>query len=70
MGGEATANVWMSNGRLLLAEFDFKVGGERVMEITPGTYSYVISGPGVMDLRDKGESLAGYCSWFLATEYL
>jgi hypothetical protein len=55
VGGEATANVWMSNGRLLLAEFDFEAGEERVIEIAPGTYSYVISSPCIMGLRDRDE---------------
>lgn len=59
----------MSNGRLLLAEFDFKVGGERVIEITLGTCSYIMSGPGVMALRDKGEIPAGYWSWSPSIEY-
>ncbi|HID64891.1 MAG TPA: hypothetical protein EYP49_19405 [Anaerolineae bacterium] len=50
-------------------EFDFEAGGERVIEITPGTYSYVISGPCIMDLRDKGEFPAGYWSWSPTIEY-
>jgi hypothetical protein len=50
-------------------EFDFETGEERVVEITPGTYSYVISGPCIMDLRDKGEFPAGYWSWSPTIEY-
>ena len=50
-------------------EFDFEAGEERVIEITPGTYSYVISGPCIMDLRDKGEFPAGYWSWSPTIEY-
>ncbi len=44
-------------------EFSFEAGEERVIEVQPGTYSYVISGPCIMDLRDKGEFPAGYWSW-------
>jgi hypothetical protein len=44
-------------------EFDFEAGEERIIEIAPGTYSYVISGPCIMDLRDRGEFPAGYWSW-------
>ena len=43
--------------------FDFEAGEERIIEITPGTYSYVISGPCITDLRDRGEFPAGYWSW-------
>jgi hypothetical protein len=50
-------------------EFGFKAGEERVIEITPGTYSYVISGSCIMDLRDKGEFPAGYWSWSPSIEY-
>lgn len=50
-------------------EFDFEAGEERVIEITPGTHSYVISGPCIMDLRDKGEFPAGYWSWSPTIEY-
>ena len=50
-------------------EFDFEAGEERVIEITPGTYSYVISGSCIMDLRDKGEFPAGYWSWSPTIEY-
>ena len=50
-------------------EFDFEAGEERVIEITPGTHSYVISGPCIMDLRDKGEFPVGYWSWSPTIEY-
>jgi hypothetical protein len=50
-------------------EFDFETGEERVIEIPPGTYSYVISGSCIMDLRDKGEFPAGYWSWSPTIEY-
>lgn len=50
-------------------EFDFEAGEERVIEITPGTYSYVISGSCITDLRDKGEFPAGYWSWSPTIEY-
>ena len=50
-------------------EFDFEAGEERIIEIPPGTYSYVISGPCIMDLRDKGEFPAGYWSWSPTIEY-
>jgi hypothetical protein len=50
-------------------EFDFEAGEERVIEITPGTYSYVISGSCIMDLRDKGEFPAGYWNWSPTIEY-
>jgi hypothetical protein len=50
-------------------EFDFEAGEERIIEITPGTYSYVISGSCIMDLRDKGEFPAGYWSWSPTIEY-
>ncbi len=50
-------------------EFGFKAGEERVIEITPGTHSYVISGSCIMDLRDKGEFPAGYWSWSPSIEY-
>jgi hypothetical protein len=50
-------------------EFDFETGEERVIEITPGTYSYVISGSCITDLRDKGEFPAGYWSWSPIIEY-
>ena len=50
-------------------EFDFEAGEERVIEITPGTYSYVISGSCITDLRDKGEFPAGYWSWSPIIEY-
>jgi hypothetical protein len=50
-------------------EFDFEAGEERVIEITPGTHSYVISGPCITDLRDKGEFPAGYWSWSPTIEY-
>ncbi len=50
-------------------EFDFEMGEERVIEIPPGTYSYVISGSCIMDLRDKGEFPAGYWSWSPTIEY-
>ena len=49
--------------------FDFEAGEERIIEITPGTYSYVISGSCIMDLRDKGEFPAGYWSWSPTIEY-
>lgn len=51
------------------AEFTFKAGEERVIEITPGRYSYVISGSCITDLRDKGEFPAGYWSWSPTIEY-
>ena len=51
------------------AEFDFEPGEERVIEIRPGTYSYVISGSCITDLRDKGEFPAGYWSWSPTVEY-
>jgi len=41
-------------------EFEFEAGEERIIEIPPGTYSYVINGPCITDLRDKGEFPAGY----------
>jgi len=44
-------------------EFEFEAGEERVIEIPPGTYSYVIIGACITDLRDKGEFPAGYWSW-------
>jgi hypothetical protein len=50
-------------------EFDFEASEERIIEITPGTYSYVISGPCIMDLRDKGQFPAGYWSWSPTIEY-
>ena len=50
-------------------EFHFEAGEERVVEITPGTYSYVISGSCITDLRDKGEFPAGYWSWSPTIEY-
>jgi hypothetical protein len=50
-------------------EFDFKAGEERIIEIPPGTYSYVISGSCITDLRDKGEFPAGYWSWSPSIEY-
>jgi hypothetical protein len=50
-------------------EFDFEAGEERIIEIIPGTYSYVISGPCIMDLRDRGEFPAGYWSWSPTIEY-
>jgi len=50
-------------------EFDFEAGEERVIEIAPGTYSYLISGPCITDLRDKGEFPAGYWSWSPTIEY-
>jgi hypothetical protein len=50
-------------------QFDFEAAEERVIEITPGTHSYVISGPCIMDLRDKGEFPAGYWSWSPTIEY-
>jgi hypothetical protein len=50
-------------------EFEFEAGEERIIEITPGTYSYVISGPCIMALRDKGEFPAGYWSWSPTIEY-
>jgi hypothetical protein len=50
-------------------EFDFEAGEERIIEITPGTYSYVISGSCITDLRDKGEFPAGYWSWSPTMEY-
>jgi len=50
-------------------EFDFEAGEERIIEITPGTYSYVISGSCITDLRDKGEFPAGYWSWSPTIEY-
>jgi hypothetical protein len=50
-------------------EFDFEAGEERLIEITPGTYSYVISGSCIIDLRDKGEFPAGYWSWSPTIEY-
>jgi hypothetical protein len=50
-------------------EFDFEAGEERIIEITPGTYSYVISGSCIMDLRDKGKFPAGYWSWSPTIEY-
>lgn len=50
-------------------QFDFGAGEERIIEITPGTYSYVISGPCITDLRDKGEFPAGYWSWSPTIEY-
>jgi hypothetical protein len=50
-------------------EFEFEAGEERVIEITPGTYSYVISGSCITDLRDKGEFPAGYWSWSPTIEY-
>jgi hypothetical protein len=49
--------------------FDFEAGEERIIEIPPGTYSYVISGPCITDLRDKGEFPAGYWSWSPTIEY-
>ncbi len=50
-------------------EFDFEAGEERIIEIPPGTYSYVISGPCITDLRDKGQFPAGYWSWSPTIEY-
>jgi len=50
-------------------EFEFEAGEERIIEIPPGTYSYVISGPCITDLRDKGEFPAGYWSWSPTIEY-
>jgi len=50
-------------------EFEFEAGEERVIEITPSTYSYVISGSCITDLRDKGEFSAGYWSWSPTIEY-
>jgi hypothetical protein len=50
-------------------EFHFGAGEERVIEIPPGTYSYVISGACITDLRDKGEFPAGYWSWSPTIEY-
>jgi hypothetical protein len=50
-------------------EFEFEAGEERVIEIPPGTYSYVISGSCITDLRDKGEFPAGYWSWSPTIEY-
>jgi hypothetical protein len=50
-------------------EFEFEAGEERIIEITPGTYSYVISGSCIADLRDKGEFPAGYWSWSPTIEY-
>ena len=50
-------------------EFDFEAGEERIIEITPGTYSYVITGSCIMDLRDKGQFPAGYWSWSPTIEY-
>ncbi len=50
-------------------EFDFEAGEERIIEIPPGTYSYVISGSCIIDLRDKGEFPAGYWSWSPTIEY-
>lgn len=49
--------------------FDFEAGEERIIEITPGTYSYVISGSCITDLRDRGEFPAGYWSWSPTIEY-
>ena len=50
-------------------EFDFEAGEERIIEVPPGTHSYVISGPCITDLRDKGEFPAGYWSWSPIIEY-
>jgi len=50
-------------------EFEFEADEERIIEITPGTYSYVISGSCITDLRDKGEFPAGYWSWSPIIEY-
>lgn len=50
-------------------QFDFEAGEEKVIEITPGTYSYVISGSCITDLRDKGKFPAGYWSWSPTIEY-